>query len=67
MSSAKMAAILSTGRWVKDFIIDVFSKNGITCKDHFVYAPSQWDTTLHYNVVSNWRGAYTKWSLGMTY
>ena len=32
-------------------------------RDHFVYAPSQWETTLHCNVVSHWLGAYTKWSL----
>ena len=32
-------------------------------RDHFVYAPSQWETTLQYNVVSHWLGAYTKWSL----
>ena len=30
---------------------------------HFVYAPSQWETMLHFNVVSYWLGAYTKWSL----
>ena len=28
-------------------------------RDHFVYAPSQWETTLHCNVVSHWLGAYT--------
>ena len=27
--------------------------------DHFVYAPSQWETTLQ----SHWMGAYTKWCL----
>ena len=27
--------------------------------DHFVYAPSQWETTLHCNVVSHWLGANT--------
>ena len=32
-------------------------------RDHFVHAPSQWETTLHSNVVSHWLGAYTKWSL----
>ena len=32
-------------------------------RDHFVYAPSQWQMTLHCNVVSHWLGAYTKWSL----
>ena len=31
--------------------------------DHFVYAPSQWETMLHCNVVSHRLGAYTKWSL----
>ena len=32
-------------------------------RDHFSYAPSQWETTLHCNVVSHWLGAYTKWTL----
>ena len=32
-------------------------------RENFVYAPSQWETTLHCNVVSHWLGAYTKWSL----
>ena len=27
------------------------------------YAPSQWEMTLHCNVISHWLGAYTKWSL----
>ena len=31
-------------------------------RDHFVRAPTQWETTLHCNV-SHWLGAYTKWSL----
>ena len=31
-------------------------------RDHFVYAPSQWETTLQCNVVSHWLGAHTKWS-----
>ena len=31
-------------------------------RDHFVYAPSQWETTLQCNVVSHWLGAYTKYS-----
>ena len=30
---------------------------------HFGYAPSQWETTLHWNAGSHWLGAYTKWSL----
>ena len=33
-------------------------------KDRFVNAPSQWEVTLHCNVVSHWLGAFTKWSLG---
>ena len=32
-------------------------------RDYFVYAASQWGTTLHCNVVSHWLGAYTKLSL----
>ena len=35
----------------------------ITIRDHFVYASSQWETTLQCNVVSHWLDAYTKWSL----
>ena len=31
-------------------------------RDHFVNAPSQWEMTLHCNVISHWLGAYTKWS-----
>ena len=27
-------------------------------RDHFVYAPSQWETTLQCNVVSHWLGTY---------
>ena len=34
-----------------------------SCRDHLVYAPSQWVATLHCNVVSHWLGAYTRWSL----
>ena len=29
-------------------------------RDHFVHAPSQWEMTLHGNIVSHWLGAYTK-------
>ena len=32
-------------------------------RDHFVYAPSQWETTLHCNVISHWLSTYSKWSL----
>ena len=28
-------------------------------QDYFVNAPSQWETTLHCNVISQWLGAYT--------
>ena len=32
-------------------------------RDNFVYAPGQWETTLHCNAVSHWLGSYTKWSM----
>ena len=32
-------------------------------QNHFVNAPSQWETTLQCNVVSHWLGAFTKWTL----
>ena len=31
-------------------------------REHFVYAPSQWQT-LHCNIISHWLGTCTKWSL----
>ena len=34
-------------------------------RDDFVYAPSQWETTLQCNVVSHWLGACTEWSCWM--
>ena len=38
------------------------------CRDHFINAPSQIETTLHCNVVSHWLGPFTKrsgqWVLG---
>ena len=30
-------------------------------KQHFVYLPSQWETTLHCYVISHWLATYTKW------
>ena len=36
---------------------------GVSCRDHFVYVTSQWETTLHCNVVSHWLGTYVKGSL----
>ena len=32
-------------------------------RNHSVYAPSQWETTLQCNVVSHWLNACTEWSL----
>ena len=32
-------------------------------RDQFVNAPSQWEMTLHCNIISYWLGTYTKWSL----
>ena len=32
-------------------------------RDHFEYAPKQWETTLQCNVVPHWLATYTDWSL----
>ena len=32
-------------------------------KEQSSYAPSQWQTSLAYNDVSHWQGAYLDWSL----
>ena len=34
-----------------------------TLRNHFVYAPSQWETMLQCNIISRWRGTFTTWSL----
>ena len=34
-------------------------------RDHFVYAPSQWETTLQCNVVFHWLGTCTGWCLSV--
>ena len=64
--------VKATSSAVSDINIDVYDDSRLsvhTCitwlvdvRDHFVNAPSQWETTLHCNVVSHWLGAYTKWS-----
>ena len=54
----RQVGVISKPSW-----ISVLCKIG---RDHVVYAPSQWKTTLHSlqcNVVSHWLRAYTKWSL----
>ena len=37
-------------------LIDIFSQY----RDHFLYAPSQWEATLQCNIVSHWLCAYRK-------
>ena len=32
-------------------------------RGHFVYAPSQWETTLQCNVATHWLGTYTNYSV----
>ena len=32
-------------------------------RDHFVNAPSQWETTLQCHIISHWLSTFTKWSL----
>ena len=36
-------------------------------RDHYVHAPSQWETMLHCNIVYYWLGTYTKWSQGFSF
>ena len=51
--------------WCEGFrkLLDHMQLDKVHSRDHFVYAPSQWETTLQCNVVSHWLGALTKWSL----
>ena len=49
--------------WVSTLDKPRFESSTLWHKDHFMYAPSQWETTLQYNVFSYWLGACSKWSL----
>ena len=44
-------------------ISDIIWHHLWSVRDHFVFAPSQWEMMSQCNVVSHWLGAYTKWSL----
>ena len=37
-----------------------YIKPSCILKNHFVHAPSQWETTLHCNIISHWLGEHTK-------
>ena len=52
-----------TSESVKPMITKLATLNWTRHRKHFVYAPSQWQTTLHCNVVCHWLGGYTKRSL----
>ena len=51
--------------WLSMHLIDEITKGYFW--NYFVNASSQWETTLHCNVVSHWLGAFTKWSLVFGY
>ena len=47
--------------WCKyTFSLDILSLMFWAFRDHFVNAPSQWETMLHCNVISHWLDAFTK-------
>ena len=51
---------LTKGQWCGAVIMVMF-------KDHFVYAPSQWEATLQWIVISRWQGTCTKWTLDVVF
>ena len=59
--SASLSVILNMS--VRDCYASVAAVLWALFRDNFLYAPSQWKTTLHCNVVSHWLGAYKKLSL----
>ena len=44
-------------RWIKKF------NRGMECREHSEFGRSQWETTLHCNVVSHWLCPYSEWSV----
>ena len=40
-----------------------YAMTAYVCRDHFVYAHSQWEMMLQCNIISHWLGTCTKWSL----
>ena len=57
-----------TGSWIGNIVIlsSLTVLQALEISDHSVYAPSQWEMTLHRDVVSHWLGTCTEWSLKMT-
>ena len=54
----------SLGWHTKFYILLQYTSIHITWHfmDHSWYGPSQWETTLHYNIVSHWLSPYPVWS-----
>ena len=48
---------------MKLLLYNCWKNSGKMIRDHFVYAPSQWQMTLQCNVTSHWLCTYTKWYL----
>ena len=46
-----------------DVIVGTVADRWCWHQGSFLYAPCQWETTLHCNVVSHLLGVYTKWQL----
>ena len=43
--------------WSSIFVLTTIFRTMVSNRNHFVYASSQWETTLHCDVVSHWLGA----------
>ena len=52
--------------WKTELQLDWNCNPNNSCRDHDLYAPSQWETMSQCNVVSHWLGANTKWSLQLS-
>ena len=53
---------------ISSFVCDVsvfIDMQLLSCRDHFVYAPSHWEMALQCNAISHWLGAYTEWSVNI--
>ena len=59
LASLTKSALVKYNSLTHDFYILNLRKFPIS-RDNFVYASSQWETTLQCNVVSHWLGAYRK-------
>ena len=67
VSICKSNSCIHLLHFLSNYSVPILARYTRTSRDDFVYTASQWETTLHCNIVSHWLGAYTKSSWNFCY